>query len=36
VFFEQFYWLKITDVLNKKPTCFQVDFLGVASQFFIA
>ncbi|EXI11229.1 hypothetical protein J610_4052 [Acinetobacter sp. 723929] len=36
MFFDQFYWLKVTDLLNKKPTCFQVGFLSFASQFFIA
>jgi hypothetical protein len=24
MFFDQFYWLKVTVLLKKKPTCFQV------------
>jgi len=27
MFFDQYYWLKVTVLLNKKPTCFQVGFL---------
>ena len=27
MFFDQFYWLKVTVLLKKKPTCFQVGFL---------
>ncbi|EYT24387.1 hypothetical protein J622_03625 [Acinetobacter sp. 1564232] len=26
-FFNQFYWLKMTKVLKKQPTCFCVSFL---------
>ena len=26
VFFGQFYWLKVTNLFNKKPTCFKVGF----------
>ncbi|KCX50261.1 hypothetical protein J541_4573 [Acinetobacter pittii] len=27
MFFDQFCWLKVTVLLKKKPTCFQVGFL---------
>lgn len=29
VFFSQFYWLKVTNSFNKKPTCFKVGFFDV-------
>ena len=32
----QFCWQEISKLFIKKPTCFQVGFLGFASQFFIA
>ncbi|EXA84618.1 hypothetical protein J610_3905 [Acinetobacter sp. 723929] len=27
MFFDRFYWLKVTVLLKKKPTCFPVGFL---------
>jgi len=29
VFFDRFYWLKVTNSFNKKPICFKIGFLGI-------
>jgi hypothetical protein len=34
--FKQNYWQEVSKPLIKKPTCFQVGFLGLRPQFFIA
>ena len=32
----QFYWQEVSNLLIKKPTCFQAGFLGLRPQFLIA